>query len=100
MALGGGVNIKIHNNVSFRLVQADWLAFYADSSWVDTGAPPALADLPRLPYTEMAIKESMRLYPPAWGIGRRALRDFELNGYRIPANTNRSSPSPSAQNTA
>jgi len=88
MALGGGVNIKIHNNVSFRLVQADWLAFYADSSWVDTGAPPALADLPRLPYTEMAIKESMRLYPPAWGIGRRAIRDFELNGYRIPAGAN------------
>lgn len=51
-------------------------------------AAPTLADLPRLPYTEMVIKESMRLYPPAWGIGRRAIRDFELNGYRIPAGTN------------
>ena len=52
------------------------------------GVPPSLADLPRLPYTEMVVKESMRLYPPAWGIGRLALQDFELNGYRIPAGTN------------
>src|SRR5690242_8349849 len=52
------------------------------------GAAPTLADLPRLPYTEMVIKESMRLFPPAWGIGRRAIHDFELNGYRIPAGTN------------
>jgi cytochrome P450 len=28
------------------------------------------------------------LYPPAWGIGRRAIRDVELGGYRIPAKTN------------
>jgi cytochrome P450 len=49
---------------------------------------PNAADLPRLPYTDMVIKESMRLYPPAWGVGRRAIHDFELNGYRIPAKTN------------
>jgi cytochrome P450 len=49
---------------------------------------PALADLPKLPYAEMVVKESMRLYPPAWGIGRRALQDFELAGYGIPAGTN------------
>jgi cytochrome P450 len=49
---------------------------------------PSAADLVRLPYTEMVIKESMRLYPPAWGVGRRAIRDFELDGYRIPAGTN------------
>jgi len=52
------------------------------------GRAPAFADLPRLPYTEMVIKESMRLFPPAWGIGRRALRDFDLRGYRIPKGTN------------
>ena len=52
------------------------------------GRAPVFADLPRLPYTEMVIKESMRLFPPAWGIGRRALRDFDLRGYRIPKGTN------------
>jgi cytochrome P450 len=52
------------------------------------GAAPTLADLPRLPFTEMVVKESMRLYPPAWGIGRKAIQDFELNGFRIPAGTN------------
>jgi len=52
------------------------------------GRMPTAEDLGRLPYTLMVIKESMRLYPPAWGVGRRALQDFELNGYRIPAGTN------------
>jgi cytochrome P450 len=52
------------------------------------GQPPGVGDLPRLAYTEMVVKESMRLYPPAWGIGRRALEEFELEGYRIPAGTN------------
>lgn len=46
------------------------------------------ADIPRLRYTESVIKESMRLYPPAWGIGRRALSAFEVGGYRLPAGTN------------
>jgi cytochrome P450 len=52
------------------------------------GQPPGVGDLPRLAYTEMVVKEAMRLYPPAWGIGRRALEEFELDGYRIPAGTN------------
>jgi cytochrome P450 len=57
-------------------------------SSVLAGRPPVLADLPRIPYAEMVIKESMRLFPPAWGIGRRAIHEFELDGYRIPAGTN------------
>ena len=49
---------------------------------------PTPEDLPRLRYTEMVLKESMRLYPAVWGIGRRALKDCELGGYRVPAGSN------------
>jgi cytochrome P450 len=40
-------------------------------------------DLPALRYTEMVLAESMRLFPPAWGMGRRALRDLTLGGFLI-----------------
>jgi cytochrome P450 len=36
-----------------------------------------------LAFTESVIKESMRLFPPGWLVGREALRDYELDGYRI-----------------
>jgi cytochrome P450 len=48
------------------------------------GRLPTASDLPRLRYAEMVLSESMRLFPPAWLIGRRALVDYELDGYRIP----------------
>jgi len=64
------------------------VALAAELRSVLGGRAPTAADLPRLPYTEMVIKESMRLYPPAWGVGRRAIRDFELDGYTLPAKTN------------
>jgi cytochrome P450 len=44
---------------------------------------PTIEDLPALRYTEMVLAESMRLFPPAWGIGRRALRDVTLGGFAI-----------------
>jgi cytochrome P450 len=43
------------------------------------------ADLPNLPYTERVLTESMRLYPPAWILGRRALVEHQVDGYSIPA---------------
>ena len=46
---------------------------------------PGVSDLPRLRYTEMVLSEAMRLYPPAWIVGRRAVVDHELGGYGIPA---------------
>jgi cytochrome P450 len=48
---------------------------------------PGLDDLPRLRYTEMVLAESMRLYPPAWAMGRQAIADVELGPYRFPSGT-------------
>ena len=48
------------------------------------GRQPTLVDLPKMPYLEMVIKESLRLYPPAWTTSREPLEDIELGGYTIP----------------
>ena len=42
---------------------------------------PTIDDIPQLPYTEMVLKESMRLYPPAWILGRELIRDCNIGGY-------------------
>jgi cytochrome P450 len=52
------------------------------------GRIPTVSDLSSLTYTERIIKESMRLYPPAWSVARTVIKDFELAGYRIPAGAN------------
>lgn len=39
-------------------------------------------------YVKQVIEESMRLYPPAWMVGRRNYEDDEIGGYRIIKNTN------------
>jgi cytochrome P450 len=48
------------------------------------GRIPTVSDLSCLTYSEGIIKESMRLYPPAWSVARTVIKDFELDGYRIP----------------
>lgn len=46
--------------------------------------PPTVDDFPRLRYTEMVLAESMRLFPPAWAIGRLAIDECTLAGYSVP----------------
>ena len=50
--------------------------------------PPHISNLPLLVYTEKVLKETMRLYPPAWSVARTAIDGFELESYRIPARSN------------
>jgi cytochrome P450 len=52
---------------------------------LEGGRPPTVEDLPRLPYTRMVVEEVLRLYPPAWVVGRTAIDDDEAGGYRIEA---------------
>ncbi len=48
------------------------------------GRPPALADLPGLTYTDWIIKETLRLYPPAWVTSREAQQEVVIGGYTLP----------------
>jgi cytochrome P450 len=49
------------------------------------GRLPSFDDLSRLPCTTGVFAESLRLFPPAWAIGRRAKEDYSIDGYTIPA---------------
>jgi cytochrome P450 len=57
----------------------------AELASVLAGRLPTVQDLPLLPYNRMVLEESMRLYPPAWILGRRALADDRLGDHVIPA---------------
>jgi cytochrome P450 len=60
---------------------------HAEIDRVLDGRPPTYDDLPQLKYCEMVLAESMRLYPPAWAMGRQALQPFQLGPYSLPAKT-------------
>jgi cytochrome P450 len=62
---------------------------HAEIDAVLGGRPPTLADLPRLKYAEMIVKESLRLYPPSWSLARTAIEDIPIrNGYVVPQGMN------------
>jgi cytochrome P450 len=56
----------------------------AELSRVLSGRLPTAADLANLPYTEMVVREAMRLYPPAAGVAREPIEDVEIGGYVVP----------------
>jgi cytochrome P450 len=61
--------------------------FHAELDEVLAGRLPTLEDLPRLKYTDMIAREAMRLYPPAYGLGREAIEECEIGGFRVPRKT-------------
>ena len=57
---------------------------HAEIDRVLQGRLPAMSDLPSLGYVERVVTEAMRLYPPAWIIGRRAIDAYALGDYTVP----------------
>lgn len=60
-------------------------ALHAELDAVLDGAAPAYGDLARLPVTRATFAESMRVYPPAWTLGRRLTADVVVDGWTLPA---------------
>jgi cytochrome P450 len=63
------------------------LKFHNEIESVLQGRLPVAEDVPRLCYTENVMAESLRLYPPAWAMGRYARGDFALGDFFLPART-------------
>ncbi|MEO0597817.1 MAG: cytochrome P450 [Chloroflexota bacterium] len=58
---------------------------HAELDTVLAGRVPTLEDLPNLPYTEMVMKETLRLYPAAYNFGRVSTQDVTVDGFALPA---------------
>ena len=57
---------------------------WAELDAVLAGRAPTVDDWPKLKFTERIVLESMRLYPPAYLIGREATADCQIGGYAVP----------------
>jgi cytochrome P450 len=71
--------LATHPDVEARLV-GEWRQVLG-------GRRPTIDDLPRLRFTEHVVFEALRLYPPAFAIGREAVGECELGGFRVPRGT-------------
>jgi cytochrome P450 len=70
------VELARHPEVETRL--------HAELDSILNGRPATLSDLANLPYTELIVKETLRLYPPAWLLLRSAKTDLVLGNFRVP----------------
>lgn len=59
--------------------------FHGELHRVLDGRLPTAADVDKLAYTRMLLSETLRLYPSVWFLDRRALDDYVVAGYRVPA---------------
>jgi cytochrome P450 len=57
---------------------------YQEAQRLASGSRPMSNPTTELPHTNRVVQETMRLYPPAWIIGREAREDDELDGYFVP----------------
>jgi cytochrome P450 len=57
---------------------------HAEAVQIFGNREPTFEDVGNLTYARKVFSESLRLYPPAWGTGRRAMTDTKLGGYVIP----------------
>ena len=60
---------------------------HAELDEVLGGRAPKLEDLRNLPYTDIVIKEALRLMPAVWSVSRTAAEDTEVCGYPMPKGT-------------
>ena len=83
-----------HETTAMALTWTWWLLaqhpaieaqLHAELAAVLGGRTPTLADVPALAFTHDVIAESMRLYPPAWVVGRRAIEAAPLGPWTVPA---------------
>ena len=56
---------------------------HAEIDRVLDGRVASAEDVPKLEYTRAVVSESMRLYPPAWTMGRRAMETHAIGGFEI-----------------
>jgi len=72
---------------AYALSQAPGVDRALGEEAIALGTLPTFDDLPRLTYTRAVVAETLRLYPPAWIIGRRTIAEYKVGGYELPVGT-------------